>query len=223
MRGRAVVTVGAVVVMVAGCGSSSPSTPDVSGGPASNAATLFKATNLRRVLNEVRHHLSPTAQITTIKIEPRDVKVITTNSVVTVDNSGRSLTVKTPAIPALGGSFTLSSIDPQVVQQVAANAAAASHSSLRDVAYVASVPNPISHTTEWGVYMTNQRHFLANLDGTQFHVIGTATSAALSSSQAGGGGSGGKAGGKTINPQKIAACIQKAGSDPTKIAACTTQ
>jgi hypothetical protein len=71
--------------------------------------------------------------------------------------------------------------------------------------------------------MTNQRHFLANLNGTQFHVIGTATSAALPNAQGGGAGTGGKGGGKTINPQKIATCIQKAGTDPAKIAACTSQ
>ena len=236
MRGKTFFAAAAVAAALAGCGGSgsSSSAPDVTGGSASDSATLFKAANLSRVLSQAKTHLSPSTQITTIKIEPRDVKIIGSNSTVTVDATGKSLTVVTPAIPSIGGTFTLSNIDPNVVQRIAAKAAKSSHMPLQEVAYVASVPDPINHTTGWGVYMTNQRHFLAELSGAKFHGVGGSTTspngtsgtpAGTPSPPAGtpsppaSGGSGG--GGTTIDPQKIAACVQNAGGDPAKIAACS--
>ena len=166
-----------------------------------------------------------------VKIEPRDVKVVGSASVVTVDSSGRALTVVTPPVPAVGGALTLAAIDPAVVERLAAQAAAAAHKTLTDVAYVAVSPNPLGGRPQLGVYMTDLTYYSAAIDGTGFtaHGGGTATSTTTASGSAygvpaGGSTTGAAATGSTtgvIDPQKIAACVQRAGTDAAKIAACT--
>ena len=69
----ALFAVAAVAALVAGCGGSNA--PDVSGGAASDSATLYKAANLNKVLAQAKSQLAG-APVTVLKIEPRDVKIV---------------------------------------------------------------------------------------------------------------------------------------------------
>lgn len=222
MRSGSVFSVGAVAVALAGCATSGPP-PDVSGAPASAGATLFMSANLSGVLTQARAHLIFYQHIAKIKIEPRNVIVISTTSTVIVDAKDRWLEVVTPAKPTIGGTFTLPIVDPKVVEKLVAKAAAAAHTSLQGVAYVATVPNPIGHTIGWGVYMTNGGYFLADLKGRNFRAARRRGTSAVGTPAAGTGGAtaGSSSGGATTNPQTIVSCIQKAQDDPDRIAACT--
>ena len=241
MKLRALIVVPIVAAVVSGCGGGggsgsggSSSAPDVTGAPTTDQATLFKAANLKRVLTEVNTHLKAGANLTTIKIEPRDVKVVADGQVVTVDNKGRSLTVITPSIPSTGTPATLSVIDPAVVEQLATKAAATAHKTLKDVAYVAFIPGLNGEKPSLGVYMTDLSYYTAEINGAHFKAhsaggtagassaaaaaatpAGTPAAAAGTASQSSGGG------GTVIDPQKIATCVQNAGGDPSKIQACT--
>ena len=53
VRAKGFTALCALAVLVAGCGGSSGA-PDVTGGPASDSATLFKASNLTKVLNQAK-------------------------------------------------------------------------------------------------------------------------------------------------------------------------
>ena len=205
----------AVTVLVAACGGSSA--PDVSGGPASDSATLFKASNLNKVLTQAKSELG-TTPVTALKIEPRDVKVVGQSKTVTVDNGGKSLVVSTPSIP--GSGFDLGLVSPATVESVVN--AVESKTSLKQssIAYVAVAVDPVSNKPFYGVYpVRGSSHFQANINGGNLKEFG-----GLSSASSGAGAapsSGTPAGGGASNPQAIAACVSKAGTDPAKIAACT--
>src|SRR5205807_1787935 len=83
--------VAAVGLTVAGCGSSSSSSaPDVSGGTASDKATLFRSANMAPVWDKVKAKTGAGFQGSVLKVEPRDIKLIAQGAsgteIVTVDN-----------------------------------------------------------------------------------------------------------------------------------------
>jgi len=206
----------AVTALVAGCGGGS-SAPDVSGGPASDSATLFKASNLDKALTQAKSKLGGTA-VTVLKIEPRDVKIVGQGKIVTVDASGKSLVVNTPSIPG-PGAFDLGVVSPATVESVVN--AVESKASLKqsDIAYVAVAVDPISNKPFYGVYpVSGSGHYQANINGgsvKSFGGSGGATPGGAATS------SGGTSGGGATNAQAIASCVAKAGTDAQKIAACT--
>lgn len=182
----------------------------MSGGPASDSATLFKAANLTPVVAVVATHLPAGVPLAEVKIAPRAVTVVATTTTVIVDARVRWLEVVTPATRVAASKFILENVDPKVIQRLASRAAAASHTSLQGVAYVATVPNPQTHRVNWAVYMTDHRFFLANLNGSGFH--------------AGRGISPGATTGRRALPgtaQQVVSCIRSARGDAPKIAACT--
>src|SRR5437764_9731070 len=104
----------AVAASVAACGGSSA--PDVSGGAASDSSTLFKASNLNRVLAQAKSQLGGTP-VTVLKSEPRDVKIVGQDKTVTVDSSGKAVAIATPSIPGQG-TFDLSAVSPTTVESL---------------------------------------------------------------------------------------------------------
>jgi len=199
----------ALTALVAGCGGSGSGAPDVSGGAASDSATLFKASNLTKVLAQAKSQLGGTP-ITLLKIEPRDVKVIGQNKTVTVDASGSAAVISTPSIPGQA-SFDLSVVSPATVEKVVS--AVESKSGLKQSA-IGYVVYPVSANG----------HYQANINGANLKSIGGSGGATPASGAPGSGGSpaGGAApSGGSVNPQAIANCVSKAGGDPAKIAACS--
>ena len=207
----------ALTLVVAGCGGGS-SAPDVSGAPASDSATLFKASNLSKVLAQANGKLSGTP-VTAVKIEPRDVKIVGKSKTVTVDNNGNSLVINTPSLSGLG-TFSLSVVSPTTVGNLVGAVESKGKLKQSDIAYVAVALDPISNKPFYGVYpRSGVGHYQANIDGGNLKSIGTSGSTA---STGGTAASGGTASAGASKAQSIANCIAKAGSDPQKIAACTS-
>jgi hypothetical protein len=211
----------AVAALVAACGGSSA--PDVGGGSASDSATLFKASNLNKVLIQAKGQLAGTP-VTVLKIEPRDVKIVGQNKTVTVDSSGKSVVIGTPSIPG-EGTFDLGVVSPATVQSVIG--AVGSKSSLKqsDIAYVTVTVDPINHRPIYGVYpVSGDGHYQANINGGSLKAFGGSGGGTSGGSAAPSGGSaapsGGSSGGGGGDPQAIANCISKAGSDVAKVQKC---
>lgn len=208
--------VAAVGLTVAGCGSSSSSSaPDVSGGTASDQATLFRAANMAPVWDKVKAKTGAGFQGSVLKVEPRDIKLIAQGAsgteIVTVDNKGKSLVVKAPG----GGStpFALSLVDPAAGQRAVDAVRAKAHIGLSDISYLTFTADLISHKPGWGVYLRRGGYYSANAKGG--HVVSHA-----------GTGSGGvppSAGGGSGSTQDTATCLKNAGTDVNKIRKCTSQ
>ncbi len=217
-RARASVMLLTVAALVAACGGSSA--PDVSGGSASNSATLYKASNLNKVLSQAQSQLGGT-QVTLLKIEPRDVKIVGTNKTLTVDNSGKSFVVSTPPIPG-EGTFALSVVSPATVQSVVSAVGSKANLKQSDIAYVTVTVDPITHKAYYGVYpVSGNGHYQADINGGNVKSYAGATGATVGSSS-GGSSSGGSSSGGGSSAQAITQCVQNAGGDPTKIAKCTS-
>jgi hypothetical protein len=212
----------AVTVVLAGCGGGS-STPDVSGGPASDSATLFKASNLSKVLSQANGKLAGT-QVITLKIEPRDVKVVGQNKTVTVDSSGNSLVVNTPSIPGQG-AFSLSVVSPTTVGNVVSAVESKGKLKQSDIGYVAVAVDPITNKPFYGVYpRSGVGHYQASINGGGVKAIGTSGATASTGGAAASAGTpttSGAASGAASKAQSLANCIKNAGTDPAKIAKCS--
>ena len=206
----------AVAVLVAACGGSS-SAPDVNGGSASDFATLFKASNLAKVLDQAKSQLGGTP-VTVLKVEPRDVKIVGQNKTVTVDNNGQSVVINTPSIPGQA-TFDLSVVSPTTVEKLVNAVETKAKLKQSGIAYVAVAVDPINKKPFLGVYTTSgSGHYQANISGGNVKAIGRSSATAPS------GGvtpSGGTPSGGAGNPQAIANCVSKAGGDPAQISKCT--
>jgi hypothetical protein len=202
----------ALALVVAGCGSSSSSTPDVSGAPASDQTTLFRASNLSRVLTEVKAKLGSGFSGSVLKVEPRDIKLVAQGpaglETVTVDNQGRSLVIQAPAAGGFA-PFDLSLVDPTAAQTAVDAVLTKAQIGLSGISYLTFTSDPITHQPAWGVYLQNGGYYSATGSG------GNVTSHAPP------GGTG--AGGSGSAAQSIATCIQNAGTDVNKIRKCTGQ
>jgi hypothetical protein len=208
--------------LIAGCGGSSA--PDVTGGPASDSTTLFKASNLNKVLAQAKSALGG-SPVTLLKIEPRDVKIVGQNRTVTVDYNGNAVVINTPSIPGQA-TFDLGVVSPATVESVVS--AVESKASLKQsqIGYVAVGVNPISNKPFYGVYpVSGTGHYQANINGGGVKSVGgsAGVSGAPSSAASGSGvtPSGGTPAGGSANPQAISSCISQAGGDPAKIQKCT--
>lgn len=216
-RVKGFTTLFALATLVAACGGSSA--PDVSGGSASDSSTLFKASNLNKVLVQAKSQLGG-SPIVLLKIEPRDVKIVGQNKTVTVDSSGKALAFSTPSIPG-EGTFDLGVVSPATVESVVG--AVGSKASLKqsDIAYVTVAVDPINHKPFYGVYpVSGNGHYQASISGGDLKSFG-GSGGASTSTGASAPPSGGTSGGGGGNPQAIADCVSKAGTDPAKIAKCT--
>jgi len=218
MRAKGFTALFAAAGLLAACGGSSA--PDVSGGSASDSATLFKASNLNKVLAQAKSQLGGTP-ITVLKIEPRDVKIVGQAKTVTVDSSGKSVAIATPSIPG-EGTFDLGVVSPGTVQSIVS--AVGSKASLKQsaIAYVTVTLDPINNKPFYGVYpVSHSGHYQADINGGNLKAIGGSGGVTAGASAAPSGGtsnaSGGTSGGGAGNPQAIADCVSKAGGDPTKI------
>jgi hypothetical protein len=215
MRAKGFTALFAVAALVGACGGSSA--PDVSGGSASDSATLFKGSNLNKVLAQARSQLAGTP-VTVLKIEPRDVKIVGQDKTLTVDTSGKSVVIGTPSIPG-EGTFDLGVVSPATVQSVVSAVGAKASLKQSDIAYVTVTVDPINHKPFYGVYfVSGNGHYQADLDGGNLKALGGSGGATTGAS---GAPSGGTSGGGGANPQAIADCVSKAGGDPTKVAKCT--
>lgn len=229
MRTRAMVfsALLAVAALVAACGGSGGGAPDVSGGPASDSATLFKASNLTKVLDQAKSQLAGTP-VTLLKIEPRDVKIVGQSKTVTVDNNGQSFVVSTPSIPGQA-TFDLGVVSPSTVENVVSAVESKGKLKQTDIGYVTVGVDPINNKPFYGVYpVSGNGHYQANISGGNVKSIGGsggASGATPASSgtpaPSGGAPSGGTPAGGA-NPQAIANCVQQAGGDPAKIQKCTS-
>jgi hypothetical protein len=204
----------AVAAVVAGCGGSSA--PDVSGGSASESATLFKASNLNKVFAQAKGKLGATP-VTVLKIEPRDVKIVGQNQTVTVDNSGKSVAVSTPSLP--GATFDLGVVSPATVEKIINGVESRASLKQTGIAYVAVAVDPISNKPFYGVYLVSGgTHYQANINGGNLRSFGGSGGASATPTTT---PSGGTPAGGSRSPQAIANCVSKAGPDPMKIKACT--
>lgn len=221
----------AMTTVAAGCGSSS-SAPDVSGSPASDSATLFKASNLDKVLSQVSSKLGST-QLTALKIEPRDVKAVGQNRTVTVDYNGNSVVINTPPIPAIT-AFLIGAVQPSAVEKAVSAVESKAKLAQSDISYVAVTKLPTTNAPILLIYLrTSSDHYQASITGSHvtkngFGAVGSvpSPSGALPSGAGSGGagaapsGSGGSGG---ASATAIAECVAKAGGDPAKIKACVGQ
>jgi hypothetical protein len=190
---------------------------------------LFKASNLSKVLSQANGKLGGTP-VTTLKIEPRDVKIVGQTKTVTVDSSGNSLVINTPNIPGQG-SFSLSVVSPSTVGNLVSAVESKGNLKQSDIAYVAVSVDPISNKPSYGVYpRSGVGHYEANINGGGLKSIGTSGAssstsggAATSGGTATGGAAttGGTASGAASKAQSLSSCLANAGTDPAKIAACT--
>jgi hypothetical protein len=214
MRAKGFTVLFAVAALVAACGGSSA--PDVGGGSASDSATLFKASNLNKVLAQAKGQLGGTP-VTVLKIEPRDVKIVGQNKTVTVDSGGKSVVIDTPSIPG-AGTFDLGVVSPATVGSVVS--AVGSKASLKQsgIAYVTVTVDPINNKPVYGIYPVSANgHYQADINGGNLKAFGGSGGANTGAAAAPSGGTSGGGGG---NPQAIADCVSKAGGDPTKVAKC---
>ena len=219
-RARALTMLVTVAALVAACGGSSA--PDVTGGAASDSATLYKAANLQKVLTQAQSQLGGTP-VTLLKIEPRDVKIIGQDKTVTVDNTGKSFVIATPSIPGQG-SFALATVSPATVQSVVSAVESKANLKQSGIAYVTVTVDPINNKPYYGVYpVSGTGHYQADINGANLKSYGGSGGAAggAAATSSGGSTSSGAAssGG---GAQAIATCVQKAGTDPTAIAKCTS-
>ncbi len=205
----------AVTAVVAGCGGGSAA-PDVNGASASDSATLFKASNLSKVLAQAKGELGG-ASVTTVKIEPRDVKIIGQSRTVTVDNSGKSFVVNTPSIP--GSTFDLGVVSPATVESVVNGVESKASLKQSQIAYVAVALDPISNKPFYGIYpVSGSSHYQASVNGGNLKSYGGSSGATASGTAT---PSSGTASGAASKAQSTASCIAKAGTDAAKIAKCT--
>jgi hypothetical protein len=212
MRAKGFTALLAVAAMVAACGGSSA--PDVSGGSASDSATMFKAANLSKVLAQAKTQLGATP-VTVLKIEPRDVKIVGQDKTVTVDSSGKSVVIGTPSIPG-EGTFDLGVVSPTTVESIVS--AVGSKASLKqsDIAYVTVTVDPTNKKPHYGVYpVSGNGHYQADIKGGGLKAFGGSGGAGAGASTAPSGGTSGGGTGSAITD-----CISKAGGDPSKIAKC---
>lgn len=214
-RAALVVALIGVSVVAAGCGSSAP---NVSGAAASNSTTLFKASNLSKVLSQADGQLHG-ASVILLKVEPQDVKITGQGKSVTVDNTGKSFVVNIPSIPGQAG-FSLSLVSPATVEKVVSAVEAKANLKQTDIAYVTVTVDPTNNKPYYGVYPVNgTTHYQADINGANVKSYGgssapTPATGAPSSTKTPGGGA-------ASNAQSIASCVAKAGTDPAKIAKCT--
>jgi hypothetical protein len=217
----------AVTVIAAGCGGSSA--PDVSGAPASDSATLFKASNLNKVLSQANGKLAGTS-VTTLKIEPRDVKIVGQNKTVTVDSSGNALVVNTPNIPGQG-TFSLSVVSPATVGSLVSAVESKGNLKESDIGYVTVAVDPTTNKPYYGVYpRSGVGHYQANINGGSLKSIGTSGTAASTGGAASTSGAASTGGATTTSgaassaaskAKSLSDCLKNAGTDPAKIAACS--
>jgi hypothetical protein len=216
-RAKGLTALFAVTALVAGCGGSSA--PDVSGSPASDSATLFKAANFSKVLNQAQGKLAGSA-VTTLKIEPRDVKIVGQSKTLTVDSSGNSLVVNTPSIP--GSTFALSAVSPATVEKVVNTVESKAGVKQSGIHHVTATVDPISNKPLYGVYLVSgSSHYQADINGGNVKSYGGASSVSSSGTSSGGAAtSSSSASAAASKAQSTANCIAKAGTDAAKIAAC---
>ena len=229
VRATGITALVAVGALVAGCGGSGGGAPDVNGGPASDSATLFKASNLNRVLGQAKSQLGG-SPVTLLKVEPRDVKIVGQSKTVTVDAGGNSATVTTPTIPGQA-TFDLSAVSPNTVESVVSAVETKGSLKQSQIGYVTVTVDPINNKPFMGVYpVSGTGHYQANLNGGNLKSYGGASGASPGGAAAASGGApagtpapsgGAPAGGG--NAQGIANCVSQAGGDPAKIQKCTGQ
>jgi hypothetical protein len=218
MRAMGFTALVAVGALVAGCGGSGGGAPDVNGGPASDSATLFKASNLTKVLTQAKGQLGGTP-VTLLKIEPRDVKIVGQSKTVTVDASGNYATVNTPTIPGQA-TFDLGAVSPDTVQSVVSAVQTKGNLKQSQIGYVTVAVDPISNKPFMGVYpVSGSGHYQATISGGSLKSYGGAGGASPGGAPAGTPAPSGGAP-ASGNSQAIANCISQAGGDPAKIQKC---
>ncbi|HWH93839.1 MAG TPA: hypothetical protein VNT03_08255 [Baekduia sp.] len=126
--------------------------------------------------------------------------------------------------------FALAEVDTAIVEKLAGQAAAKEHSDLDDVSHVVVMIEPDSGTPGINVYLKNSRYWRAALDGSglsnpdqQARKTIDGVQKTLSGLDAGKAPAPATAAPDTAAPgaEDLATCITAAGTDATKIAACT--
>jgi hypothetical protein len=184
---------------------------------------LFKASNLSKVLPKVGALLAG-QQVTAVKIEPRDVKVVGQNKVVTVDYNNHSFAVNAPAGLA-EAAFGFGSVTPSGVEKAVSAFESKSGLHQSDIAYIAvartagfqqfasgATTGTITKTPFFLIFLRNSGA-VYKADITGDHVTKV-------SSGNGGSGGGTAPSSATSSSGSTADCIAKAGTDVAKIQAC---
>lgn len=228
---------GLVALGLAACGSSGDTqqlSQDVSGGKAEAGKSLFEQDNLGKALDAVKGKVGAGAKVSSLKIEPKSVKATVVSGgqpkVLAGNLDGTVITLNVPT--DIGGEFgtvDLGAVDTAAPQKIIAGLK--SEGATEDnVDYMVLAGDPITKKVTWTIFLTGGKGpFKANLDGSGAKSLTSAATAdagsATGTSAGGSASSSSSAGGATSatpDPAKVQACIAKAGTDASKIAACAT-
>jgi hypothetical protein len=202
------------------------STGGALGDPAGKDS-LLRSENLGDAVAAAKKELGDGGTITIIKVDPGQLTVTGKKG----DGKGTVLTIsddakvknRLPAPPIdAGGTFTADQVDPAAADKMVAAIEKQSGKKLEDLTYMALAVDPTNGKPFWTVFTKGSSlAFMANLDGSGVHKLGTAPPGQGAPK---GGKKGGKKGGAATTPadraKAIADCIKKAGNDPAKLAAC---
>lgn len=228
----AALALAATALGITACGGSS--TPqisqDVSSAPGAGADkdSLFHADNLAKAISTLKDKFGATIKVTDVKVEPGAIKVTSPSGVLIVGKHFETEGVNTPTGSDLtgGGGFSPSTIDTSAPEKIVKKLASKGVT-LANVNYflVSSVLSS-SSKPGWLIY-TTKGDFQAHADGSHARPLGggTVTTTITGNDNGGSSASQAKKAAKAAQgaAQSLSDCIQKAGTDPTKIKACAGQ
>jgi hypothetical protein len=201
-----------------------------------DSKSLFHAGALDKGLNKVRAKVGDDGKLLQLAIYPGYMAVDAASG---SEDKGRSFRIqedgRVDELPVtLTGPgkladnvFPLAKVDPAVVEKLAGQAAAKEHLGLNDVTHIVVMLEPDSGKPGINVYLNNSRFWRAGLDGSGLSNPDIEGRKALDGVQKTLDGLDAK---KATTPSAapdasgtsgLTACIQAAGADAAKIAACT--
>lgn len=226
-------------LVLAACGSSDDTqklAQDVSGGKADAGQSLYEADNLSKALDAVKAKVGDGAKVSSLKIEPKSVKATVVAGgqpkVLAGNLDGTVITLNVPTdIGENFGSVDLGALDTAAPQKII-DGLKAEGATEDTVDYMVLAGDPITKKVKWTIFLSGGKGpFQANLDGSDAKSLTAAATAEAGGTSSGGSSSGtsssgssssGGSGVSVPDPAKVQACIAKAGTDATKIAACAT-
>jgi hypothetical protein len=211
-------------------------------------ASLFRAANLAPVLENVRAEVGADGELLELAIYPgyamveastgseeqgRAFKVQSDGDIV----EPRGLNLIGPGKLA-DNVFPLAKLDARAIEKLANAAAAKDHRTLDEVTHIMAMVQPDSGKPGLNVYLSNSQYWRAGLDGSGLSNpsdsaraamanaqntvdVANATTKAIDDAAARSAADADKAAGKAAkDADDLAACVQAAGTDAEKLAAC---
>jgi hypothetical protein len=235
---------GGVYAITSGGGSSaSQISQDVTSVPGDGAKTdsLYHAANLDKALAKFTSKFGAGTKISTFKLEPNSIKVTSTTGDLIVgkhfETEGIALPAAAGAALGSGGTITVADIDTAAPAKIVANLASKGVT-LGNVDYFIISKVFSEGKIGWDVYTTGNGDFAASEHGSKVEPLGSSTTTTITGGSSSGTSSASSAEKQAKQAAKAAqgaassaqssasatqSCITKAGTDPTKLAACAGQ